>query len=248
MNELCIFTCEYSSPPLDSSLLRTSCERVGVELHAFGRGERWPGYGLAKIRSARQYLATRPEEYALFLDASDTFILSRAVDILESFRGLHVDMLVSGEKNSFPVAGDAARYPQWGDRDDPGTPWRFINSGSWIGLRTILIDALGEMDNILVSLARQGGIRSNSDGCCWIEWMLCHHRHDMYSYVDARCQLFQTMWGTNEMLGNGMNSLTGTWPMVWHFNGCRSGMCEWYERLIHEDRNKKEVEQRAISP
>lgn len=232
LSELCIFTCEYSFPPQDSSLLRTSCGRIGVDLCTFGWGQQWPGFALAKIRDARHYLASRREKYAMFLDASDTFVLSTAEDILQSFLGLQTELLISAEKNCWPVPGDAARYPHVGDKDDPGTPWRFINSGSWIGRRTVLIDALGEMDNILVSLSRQGGRRSNEDGSCWVEWILCHHRHDMYSYVDARCQIFQTMWQTTEMLGSGVNSFTGTKPLVWHFNGCRGGMREWYKRLV----------------
>jgi len=233
-SDLCVFTCDYSFPPADCSLLRNSCARVGIELHMYGHGQPWPGFPLAKIRGARQFLATRREDYALFVDSTDTFILSTATAILESFAQLDTNILVSGEKNCWPLSDFALRYPHPGAQDDPGTPWRFVNSGGWMGLRTALIEALGEMDSIFVSLARQGGFRSNCDQSCWVEWVLSNHRHDIYSYVDARCQIFQCMWRTTEMLDSGLNSVTGTKPSVWHFNGgaeVKEGMRTWYERL-----------------
>jgi hypothetical protein len=167
----------------------------------------------------------------MFVDSNDTFILTPPEVILNTFCSLNTKILVSAEKNCWPMPGDAVRYPEIGASDYPGTPWRFVNSGGWIGLRVDLLQALGEMDNILVSLGRQGGRRTNDDQACWIEWVLCRHRHDIYSHVDARCQVFQSMWETTEMLGDGANSVTGAKPHVWHFNGRRDGMREWYERL-----------------
>ena len=157
MTDLCVFTCGYTDPPIDTSLLRASCKRVGIELQAYGSGERWPGFCVGKIRAARQFLAARREEYALFVDSSDTFIVSAETAILESFQSLGTSVLVSGEKNCYPIPADATRYPQSGAPDDPGTPWRFVNSGGWIGQRTRLVEVLGELDNIFVSLAKQGG-------------------------------------------------------------------------------------------
>ena len=130
---LCVFTCDYAHPPTDCSFLEASCTRVGVALHKFGQGSTWPSY-TDRLRDGAVFLQNRPEEFVLFVDSADTYLLDGSEEILRKFHEFNAPFVFSAETNCWPDSSLADHFP-WN-----GTKYRFLNAGAWMGSRSWIID------------------------------------------------------------------------------------------------------------
>lgn len=225
MLDLCVFTSSYSHPPADMSLLCRSCERIGIDIHTYGEGTSWPGYG-QRIVDAAEFLRGRKEHFALFTDSQDTFLLGSDDLILSRFDAIPADILFSAEPNCWPDASLADHFPP------SPTKWRFLNAGGWMGLRTCLIQMLEEASAFLKQWPED-------DTRCFVEWFLTRPPFDPADdpepvvKIDYTCQIFQCMYMYEEgdLDEMGMNTITGTYPLVHHFNGRSPGYRENYTKF-----------------
>ena len=220
--DLLVFTCDYDDPKIDTRLLRRSCELYHIDLQTYGRGG-FPGLAKAKITDAAAFLESRSEPYAMFIDGFDSFIIGSAASIMEKYQRSGNLILVSGEKNCYPDGDLATHYPIV-DR----SPWRYINSGGWIGERLALIQALHEMEDLVPTYGE-------NDQLIWAIWYL-HRRGRLITNIDTKCTVFQTMAGisTHELQPDGTNAVTMASPSVYHFNG-RSPNRDTYYRTFTGD-------------
>ncbi len=218
MSNLCVFTTVESEA--SASLLRHSCDRVGLQLHLYETGT-WRGYADGKIRGALDFLRTRTEPICMFVDGHDSFILKGEDAILDALNIPDEPIIISCEKTCWPDATIGIDFL------DPNkmaaSPWCYPNSGGWIGDRGALVEALSKM---LEYVERWPG----DDQRCWQEYCLGWPQQ---VHRDTECSIFQCMGGTGEeeINGAGVNTITFRVSMVWHFNGRTPGREEWYRKL-----------------
>jgi len=224
-DSLLTFTCCYSHPPAEVYWLEESCRRVGIELHRYGVGQNWPGF-TGRLKGAADFLSSRTEDVVLFMDSADTFVLDNADVILEKFRSFNAPFVFGAEKNCWPDGSLSHHFP------GNGTPWRFLNAGSWIGRREYTIDVLKD------TLADYGTTWAEDDTRCFVQMMV---DHGLPEKIDHNCLLFQSMYMHRDGeidWSDFRNTVTNTYPSCWHFNGRTPGYVETYQKAIEVGRVK----------
>jgi hypothetical protein len=228
-DSLCVFTASYGTDKCD--LLRRSCGLVDIQLHTYGTGE-WQSYVHGKITGALDFLAGRDEPFAMYVDGHDSFIVDNAAAILDKYQRIGKLITISAEKDVWPVnQGIAAAHYPYPQPPHHQSPWKFINSGGWIGERGALIEALSRMH----AVANGRG----DDQLLWHEWYL-FLKGRLVTHIDSGCSIFQTMSGVHghELSPTGENLTTFQRPSVVHFNGRlgnNGAIGDWY-RMMTGDR------------
>lgn len=211
MNDLLVLTANYD-PPEAIRYLRSSCEKREVPLLVFGGDGPWPGHVETKLKKALEVIKKRSDKVIMWSDGHDSFITAQPSEILSRFYEMGRFIVLSAETNCFPDAHVATRYPP------SETPWRYVNTGGWIGKREALIDALEWM------CARDW----KDDQEAWTRYFL---ENQLSVALDCYCRIFQTMGASPGIADDGLNTISGTRPYVWHWNGRTPGIAEWYGRL-----------------
>jgi hypothetical protein len=232
--KLCVVAAAFYEDASQIQLLVESCRELKLPLHLYGEGEVFANLREAKVLRLHEKLEKLKAEYILVTDAADSFLLAKESEILHKFFDFGKPIVISAEKTCYPQCSLATRYPI------SSTPWRYANSGGYIGKRDDLITLLRmlakmkpegqfrrsrdwENDQLLLSLAYCDGVKYEKNGLA----------------LDNHCVIFQTMRGANLEYGrefvwneNGrlVNKFTGTVPSVLHFNGNTPGMREAYEK------------------
>ena len=204
--------------PYDGALMERSAKRVGVEIVRFKEGEPWPNdFRVGKLVHGLECVKQLPADmtHVMFVDSSDTLFLAGPEEIVRKFeamRGQGSLAIVSGEKNCYPISELAEQYPA------PDSPWRFVNSGSWIMRR----------ENVGVVLEDVISRGEYCDQLCWHRAYLAVVTENWSDVmIDQNCQLFQSMFMQDcgdFSLKNGRleNLKTGGRPCVLHWNGTRN--------------------------
>lgn len=197
-----------------------SLRRFGEVPTVLGMNAEWKG------------LMTKPFRYRDWLRAgmnkSDRLIICDAFDIIfaahphgigDRCAELFGDAVVfNAEKGCWPRADLAEHFP------DPGTPWRYLNSGFICGPANQILamfEAMN-MDAIGVDHKRADGTKSEPNDQGEIQALFV--KQPVKMVVDGKCQLSQTFSACVpeefDFSGNPVKNLvTGTFPGVWHFNG-----------------------------
>lgn len=178
-------------------------DRLGLPRYTYGLG-RWNGFGdkLLSVRAACQSLTQY--SHILHIDAYDVIVIGDEKEIMRRYISTGYPILFMAEINCWPDASVASRYP-----DLPG-PWRYLNSGCYIGERLALLDMLNSI-NIEPHL---------DDQKLATEYYL-EHQQDVG--LDTECVLFQSLLGGLHVLelkkGSIFNKIKGTNPVIAHHNG-----------------------------
>ncbi len=117
MSNLCVFTANADP------LLIASGTGVGITVNSYPTANH--GFVTDKTKKGIAFLENRTEQYALWVDGTDSLILKPVDEILSRFSG---GILIACEKNCWP---DNGRY------DPP-----FLNAGGYMGRREDLVAAL----------------------------------------------------------------------------------------------------------
>ncbi len=194
--------------------LLASGRRYGLDVEPLGLGLPWRGGEMAagagggqKINLLRPALdALPPDRPVLFVDGYDTIFTRHARDILDAWQGVGEGACVfAAEVFCWPDTERAADYPE------TDTPYRFLNSGLFIGPAGGLLQIL------------DGEVADDDDDQRYYTERFLSRRHPMR--LDVRCALFQCLNGAlpdvQVDLGRGMlfNRRTESWPAVVHANG-----------------------------
>lgn len=222
MNDLLVFSC---GDPAKRELFTRSCGLQNIEPVFFEYGDVYPGHGEAKIRLARKFLESHEEPFVMFVDSYDSILLDGAAAILDKYQRIGMPIVISAEKSCWPDKDISTHFP-YPKPPFQNSPWRFINSGGWMGERNAAWNALWEMD------VKYADKWPGDDQRCWQEWYV-RAGGRQFMHVDAGCEIFQTMSGVGGMeLGpSGENLVTHSQPKVLHFNGATPNIGLWYRTL-----------------
>ncbi len=227
MSDLLVCTMNYARPPVDMTLLKASCERVGIPLATWGDGEGWPFYGVGKIEHARRFLLGRTEEFVLYTDSQDSLLVHGEHSIMDGWRLAGAPgILLQAETNCYPEGSWASEYPVPPRR----SPWRYICAGGWMGRRLALIEALDQIMSRELWTSGEGGCDQRD----WTDWYLRHPGARDLASLDTECEVFQSAPG-EQMAPDGMNLVTGSYPSCWHWNGRVPGREEWWKKIQEQE-------------
>lgn len=218
MDDLLVFTPLFDFDGAKIHYLNDSCARCGVALQTYGSGP-WPGYIGGKISAAIPFLESRQEPYVLFCDASDVLMVRDVAGLLETFRSFKKPLVISGERDCFPLTELASRFPA----ADSG--YSYPNAGGYIGERDAVILALQTMD------------RTFEDGEDQARWIRLVADNPSSIAIDQQCAIFQTMSGgaAADVKFNAFgpfNARTLSRPYFLHFNGRTAGIEEAYRQCF----------------
>ena len=208
--------------------LLNSGHRYGLSIEVLGLGETWQGGEMAagpgggqKINLLRPALQKLPADHpVLFMDGYDTILSGHVTDILSAWQRVCADgrPLFAAEVYCWPDADCAARYPE------AETPYRFINSGAFIGSAGSLLQIIEEtIEN------------HEDDQRYYTEYFLSDPSR---LQLDTGCILFQCLNGAledvqaDEGRGQLYNKRTETWPAVIHANGPSKDYLEGAGRAV----------------
>jgi len=213
--DLTVFTVATEETPELQRLL-ASARRYGTGIDVLGLGEEWKGGdmrnapgGGQKVRLLRAALkGMPPERPILFVDGYDTIITRHMVDGLDIWRTIFDSAPVfAAETTCWPDSALAGSYPD----DNPENPYRFLNSGLFIG-------TAGDLRQIV-----KAPIREDDDDQLYYTKRFLSGRFGMR--LDTECRLFQCLNGSLDDVkidyGRGMlvNERHESWPVVIHANG-----------------------------
>jgi hypothetical protein len=202
-----------------------SAIRYNYELVILGWQVPWRGLS-QKLEAARKYAASIPEnDLLLFTDAFDVLYTSDALNIVEIFLKRNYTILFAAECGCWPHVMDEPRVCQTGYPLSP-TPYRYLNSGTWIGYAKNAKIMLEEV----IQLA--GNNFGNANDQKLVADMFISGKHGIQ--LDYYCEIFQSMHRTDppplascnpyqdlelSFEKKWKNKRTNTFPAIFHFNG-----------------------------
>ena len=231
--ELRVLTYATKATPMLCDCLLVAM-RAKVPLTLLGFGEDYHG-NFQKLRGAREYVADLPpHDLVLFADAYDVLYVAGASELRAGFESLHVPpskVLFMGERGCWPdwdMGGVGRRFCMHTYPRSP-TPYRYVNSGVWMGraaaahrLLTVLASYTPGLDDQHVT------------GHLFVD------RNDWFE-LDRHARLFQSMHGNAadvrmERAGGAPslhNAMTNSTPRVLHFNGgAKDQFARWRDHLL----------------
>lgn len=182
---LCVLTAWYERPEL-AAILRESCQINHLMLRVCGQGN-WPhdmrtGKLEATLRAIPK-LRKEGFDLVLYADGFDSFIVGDEVEIRYRWNAMGKrPMVLSGEKNCWPDAHKADRYP------NSDSLWRFINAGTWIA-------QINYLEDVLSAMLKRVPESERDDQRMWTDAYLDGWLPG--AVVDTERVLFQTMWQTS---------------------------------------------------
>ncbi len=210
-----VVTCANKSPTAPYYLFdefKTSLAKYGIEPIILGWGEHWGGLG-SKPRMLKKAIESGriTSEDMIFCDAFDVVFLGDPHDIPS-----HSTLLYNAEKNCFPDGTLADKHP------DTPYPYKYLNSGLSIGKTQSYLDMLIEMkaDEIPDDHQVNGQwVNPNDQDNVMRQFLF----GSVPMKLDSGCGYFQTMIMVEEgeltFEDKITNQVTGSSPIVFHFNG-----------------------------
>jgi hypothetical protein len=197
----------YMHPNLEK--LMTSCEQNDIELEILGMGKPYSG-NIDKLRIIKNYCDQLTEnDLILFVDAFDVLILANPQEIISRFLSLNVPMLMATEMNCWPSKDTAKFHPH------TPSPFKYINSGGYIGWAQAIKSWLNAFDNPLLSG------KSDQEA---VHKLFAQKPH--FYALDHSCAIFLCLFQVpyNAVLINPVNktitcTYTNSSPCVLHANG-----------------------------
>lgn len=210
-------------------------------------GERFPsvqighgkGFGY-KIILLRMFLdECDPDDVILFTDAHDVHVSGTHDDIIDRYRVFGSDIVFAAEKNCWPTKAFETQYLTHSDKY---ITYKYLNSGCFVGTVKALIEFLDQNFH---------NVSGATDDQMWYtQTYLKNQTRRSFVRLDTRCEIFQclhlAMYDIDQTTRR--NTITGTFPCVWHSNGALleffSTMCglPWSPPVILE------IDQQLISP
>lgn len=242
MKKLCVVSPAYYTDSSKYEMLTESCKYFKLDLHLYGMGEEWPWYYNAKVIQLAREIDKIDAEYILVCDADDAFFMAGENEILHTYRKITDKILVAADR----VGEGDELYPQSIFRDlypPSATPWRYCNSGGYIGKKQAILHLLNEMakteeaEFIPVWRSKDWSNDQFRMSVCYL------NGYDLK--IDTGCKVFQTMgsiepleykwgppFGVRTSTNFFFNKATHSFPCVIHFNGNAPGIKEAYNRCF----------------
>ncbi len=216
-----------SEPYYRYRLWHDSLTHYGCEPVVLGMGEHWGGL-MTKPRRLRDWLRSGActADYLIVTDSYDVVWTASPEEVRERYSSLHASpaypLLFNAEKGIFPRGELERRFNSIGEAFD--SPWRYLNSGFYLGPTPWVRELLEAMwlDDIHDDYQRRDGswVHVNDQG--WYQTLFCAQPVPMV--LDYSCEVVQCCSACSleefDLTGKRIkNVVTGTEPLVWHFNG-----------------------------
>ncbi len=198
-SDLCIFTANADA------LLYASAARVNISICSYHCNP-WPGYVTGKLKRGIEFLNTRTEQYAMWIDGMDTLLLKSEVAIIDELWRCRTPVMAA-ENNCWPDSYAARFYPS------PSGP--YINAGCFAGRRTRLLEAM----HTALQCAIPG---DEDDQRAWTTAYIRHYNSDYPELaIDSDRRIFQCMGDGGDVRDT----------CVAHWNGRTPGREEYWKGL-----------------
>lgn len=203
-----------------------SLHRLGVEPTVLGIGELWRGL-MTIPRRVRHWIKGGhcKTKYVIMSNCFDVLFLAHPDAVIERWGGGD-EVIFNAEKDLFPRHDLRYAFP------DPGTPWRYLNSGFYMGKTECVLAMLESMnmddlaDDHHAETPWHGSaqgqmVHPNDQG--WFQFLYAARPVPMT--LDSKCEVFQSFsnctWDEFDLSQSGKikNRVTGTHPLVLHCNG-----------------------------
>ena len=191
--------------------LYTTSNRFNVNLVNLGEGVDWYGGNMAqgtgggqKVNLVKKYLESVPDgKVIVFVDGYDVMMFNNIERALSRFRYYDTDILFAAEKTCWPDPGLADKFT--GD-----TPYKYLNSGCYIGYAKYLREFFSE------------DITDSEDDQLYMQRRFLSTNLDVQ--LDSKNEIFTCLNGTEEFLECNfgkrlINRETSTDPIFLHGNG-----------------------------
>lgn len=107
--------------------------RSGYDLVILGWGVKWRGLS-QKLEAAQSYASSLPKsDLLLFTDAFDVLFTGNKDDILKQYESLQAEIVFSAECGCWPHVIENKGHACFHEYPVSPTPYRYLNSGTWIG-------------------------------------------------------------------------------------------------------------------
>lgn len=209
-----------------------SLRRFGFEAIVLGMGEHYGGL-MTRPRKAREWLRTNPSnEIMIICDSWDIVFAQSPVEITaayEEMMGAVSGLIWNAEKTFFPF-DPTLEFP------DPGTPYRYLNSGFAVGPANehlALLEALN-LDSIPDDHKDATGKQINPFEQPLVQKAYCNQVIPMILDTHVRiCQCLHAVTPEElDLTGERIrNTITNTYPMVFHMNGAKE---PWLDKILNK--------------
>ena len=186
--------------------LRVSGQKFANHFKNIGKGLDWyggtmegegGGQKINLIRKELQFLASA--ELVMFVDGYDVIFLDTLNEIAKRFAGFGCDILFAAEKTCWPSTDRSDYFPP------SDTPYRFLNSGAFIGTAGALLKFLHQ------------DVADHEDDQAWMQDRFLRTDHTLNIKLDYEGYIFQCDDDVSIVDGQVLNGMCA--PCVYHGNG-----------------------------
>lgn len=187
-----------------------SCERHAINPSFLPIPVKYLGHGM-KLKAIWRYVMGCPNDitHIVFADAYDVVFAASISEIIHRFETFDAPIVFSAEKNCFPDRYRRSLFPAH------ASPYRFLNSGFWVGKRKELQEMFSRIEvysvpdgindqRVFTDLFLFGNCKITLDYTSKLCHNLAHSEDDLTFYPSTR---------------RIQNSITKTFPTVFHGNG-----------------------------
>lgn len=206
-----------------------SLKRFGFEAIVLGMGEHYGGL-MTRPRKAREWLRKNQSDEVMIICDSWDVVFAESPTLIETafneIRG-RGRLVWNAEKTFFPEDYTL-------DFPNPGTPYRYLNSGFAIGPADAHLDLLESLnlDSIPDDHINEKGEQINPFEQPLVQNAFCNGKIPMT--LDTHCEIVQCLHAvtpqeldlTSERI---RNTITNTHPMVFHMNGAKE---PWLDKIL----------------
>lgn len=196
-----------------------ACKKHKINPTILGGNGEYKGL-ISKPKLLLKYLKSKntKSKYLVFADCWDLIFLKSMEEIVEMYKAFNTEIVFNAERNLFPRGDLINLYPE------TGTPFRFLNSGFFVGVTESVVTFLEAMnlDKIPDDYRKpDGSWHHENDQAYFLELFT---KNVVNSKLDSNCVIAQTLHGEEEKdfcfdEKGWKNLITQTYPVVWHANG-----------------------------
>lgn len=203
-------------------LLDSIARWKGYKIHYRADGQRWLGYQLKLKETLNVVQNLHENEIVMHLDAYDTFVLTHAQEVYSKFKKFKKPIVISTEKNLAPnIEFDPIKTKMERVYPKSPTPFRWINSGTYIGTAGKIKTMLSSMgDRFFCKDPFDKDYHYSDDQRCFHTYFLKNQDQIALDYYQ---DIFYCMWDTQNAKfikkTRRIVSETGSQPCILHGNG-----------------------------